>query len=281
MPNICNFGFIQGRLSPKSFGRIQTFPVGYWKEEIYAASRLGINKIEWTIDSITLDENPIVDSRQFTSLRKFSETYQFSIDSVTCDFFMENPPWNPKFVSNNRVNEVFATLLDFAEFQGPLVLVVPILDNSSLPTLKSFESIVEIFERLQLDKFPVKVAFESDIQPKDFYSLIKDLDPNIYGVNLDIGNSAAYGFNPMEEIDLLSGRIFNIHLKDRPLSGNSCRFGTGHTNFSLYLELLKDKKYCGNLILQSYRPTSGYFFEELLYSLRFTKRLMGGECLAA
>lgn len=281
MHNICNFGFIQGRLSPKTFGRIQTFPVGYWKEEIYAASRLGINKIEWTVDSITLDQNPIVDSRQFISLQNFTKTYQVSVDSVTCDFFMENPPWNPKLISNNRVKEVFATLLNFSEFQGPLVIVVPILDNSSLPTLKSFESVVGIFEELQLYNYPAKVAFESDIQPEDFYSLIKDLNPNLYGVNLDIGNSAAYGFNPMEEIELFSGRIFNIHLKDRPLSGNSCRFGTGYTDFSLYLELLSAKKYCGNLILQSFRPTSGYFFEELLYSLRFTQRLMGGECLAA
>ena len=272
---------MQGRLSPEIFGRIQTFPVSYWKEEIYSASKLGFKQIEWTVDSKTIKQNPVIDSSQFQHILYYMKKYKVSVNSITCDFFMENPLWKKNKLSIEMVRSIFLNLMNLSDSFGSLILVVPILDNSSLPSSKEFELVIEMFEELHINRFPVKIAFESDLEPENFFGLIKDLDQKQFGVNLDIGNSAAYGFNPADEIAILGERIMNIHLKDRPMSGDSCRFGTGDTNFSLYLNLLKKIRYCGNLILQSYRPETGFYFEELLYSSRYIKHIMGGECLAS
>lgn len=272
---------MQGRLSPEIFGRVQTFPMNYWKEEIYAASKLGFRQIEWTVDSDTIKQNPIIDSSRFREIRRYTETYRVSVNSVTCDFFMENPPWKKNPLPIEVVRNIFSNLITLSDTSGPLILVVPILDNSSLPSAKEFELTIEMFEKLHINRFPVKIAFESDLEPEILFGLIKGLDHEKFGVNLDLGNSAAYGFNPVGEIEILGKRIVNIHLKDRLLSGSSCRFGTGDTNFALYFELLKRIRYCGNLILQSYRPRTGFFFEELLYSSRYIKHSLDGVCLAS
>ena len=52
-------GFMQGRLSPIYRNRIQSFPWNNWKKEFQIANRLGINLMEWTIDSYKFHRNPI------------------------------------------------------------------------------------------------------------------------------------------------------------------------------------------------------------------------------
>ena len=53
-------GFIQGRLSDLVNNRIQLFPVKNWKAELKEASRNEIRTLEWTIDSETITENPLI-----------------------------------------------------------------------------------------------------------------------------------------------------------------------------------------------------------------------------
>ena len=59
-------GFIQGRLSKTENNRIQVFPVKNWKIEFQVASVNNINKIEWTIDSETISDNPLINSETIT-----------------------------------------------------------------------------------------------------------------------------------------------------------------------------------------------------------------------
>ena len=53
-------GFMQGRLSPIINGKIQSFPWDNWENEIFQASMLGINKMEWTLDQKDLYSNPLM-----------------------------------------------------------------------------------------------------------------------------------------------------------------------------------------------------------------------------
>jgi hypothetical protein len=86
-------GFIQGRLSKVENNRIQVFPIKNWKIEFQVASVNNINKIEWTIDSETISDNPLINSETLTKILELMNHYSIQVPSVTCDYFMEKPPW--------------------------------------------------------------------------------------------------------------------------------------------------------------------------------------------
>ena len=74
-----------------------------------------------------------------------------------------------------------------------------------------------------------------------------------FGINFDMGNSASLGHNPEEELSVCSGRILNIHIKDRILAGHSVKLGSGDVNFKKIAKSLSDQEYAGNMILQAAR----------------------------
>ena len=57
----------------------------------------------------------------------------------------------------------------------------------------------------------IQLIFESDYGSEGLSLFIKQLDPKIFGINYDIGNSAALGFNPEEEITSYGERIYNLN----------------------------------------------------------------------
>ena len=54
-----SLGIIQGRLSPYTGGKIQSFPKNTWEDEFILAKKLGLNTIELCLDSDDWEKNPI------------------------------------------------------------------------------------------------------------------------------------------------------------------------------------------------------------------------------
>lgn len=265
---------MQGRLSPLTYGRIQSFPTYYWKEEMYLASRNNFHIMEWTVDSPTLLENPILTFNGAKTVFEKSQGLGINVTSITCDFFMENPPWKKSQLSIKSLTDYINRIFQSAEFLGPLVIVLPILENSSLNRISDFNIVVDIIEKAQIDKFPISIAIESDLNPSQLIKLIKNLPHDKYGINLDTGNSAALGFDPVKELEIISSRILNVHLKDRELGGGSVRFGTGSTKFREYIVGLKEIGYSKNLVLQSFRSTTNSHLDELRYSREYVLNVL-------
>ena len=61
----------------------------------------------------------------------------------------------------------------------------------------------------------VEIVFESDYPPERRSARFIGRFPETVGINYDIGNSAALGFDAGQEIDAYGGRIRNVHVKDR------------------------------------------------------------------
>ena len=76
---------------------------------------------------------------------------------------------------------------------------------------------------------------------------------NIFGINYDIGNSAALNFNPIEEFNEYGKRVQNVHIKDRLQGGGTVPLTTGNANFEVVFNLLHKNRYRGNYILQTSR----------------------------
>ncbi len=260
---VSNIGFMQGRLSPMRNGRIQSFPWGHWENEFILAGVLGFKVMEWTIDSENFSENPLLTAGGQSAINQLSQQYDIQIPSVTCDYFMENPFWksNTTLTHDNLIR-----ILDGMHFIGAKILIIPLVDNSSLTGLAQIKKSVRFFSALESKLFEngLQIAFESDFNPRELSAYISNFNPNFFGINYDIGNSACFGFNPTEEFEAYAARIVNIHVKDRALGGTTLPLGEGAAEFPKIFDLLKTYSYRGNLIMQTARSAEGKHAEVLI-----------------
>jgi len=251
-----NIGFMQGRLSKIRKNRIQSFPWEFWKEEFPRANEIGLSIMEWTIDTEKFAENPLINSNGNEEIISLIEKFKIKVPSVTCDYFMENPPWKADY---KQIKESIALILKSMKNIGSQILVIPLVDNSSVLKSYSIEKVNEFFSELISDirQQDLKIAFESDLSPIALSNFINNFDEKHFGINYDIGNSTSLGFDPAEEFSAYGARIINVHVKDRKKNGGTVPLGDGDANFLKIFKLLQVMNYQGNLILQTARSTEG------------------------
>jgi L-ribulose-5-phosphate 3-epimerase len=251
-----NIGFMQGRLSPIIDGKIQSFPWETWRAEMEEAKENGFNLMEWTLDQTRLYENPLMTSIGQKEIRNLCKKYGLSIPSLTGDCFMQSPFWKT-FEEANRIQlkkDFLSVLLACSELDIKLV-IIPLVDNGCLDNLEEENCLVDFLleQESRINDLGLKIIFESDFEPSRLHRFISRLNPINFGLNYDIGNSAALGFDPIEEFGVIGDRILNVHVKDRSFKGTTVPLGQGDANFSLIFELLKSYNYKGNYILQTAR----------------------------
>ena len=263
-------GFIQGRLSPLVGQRIQAFPVGTWEQEFSIALENGIENMEWTIDTISFESNPLVQNKK-QKIIELSKNTNVKIPSVTCDYFMENPHWNSNGVDIET--NLIRILRGMIEINSK-ILVIPLVDNSSIRDNPNAD--LKFF--LQLEKTLIEnnlqIAFELDLDAelaKDFINLFS---PLCFGINYDVGNSAANCFDPDLEISAYGDRIINVHVKDRVKNGNTVPLGAGNADFTTVIHKLREVQFQGNYIMQTARATNGDHIAELNRNIKFFKEAL-------
>ena len=258
-----NIGFMQGRLSKIRNNRIQSFPWDFWEDEFSRAFDLELFNMEWTIDSDRFEENPLITEHGNNAITSLISKYNIQIPSVTCDYFMENPPWKNNF---SEVKENIISIFNGMNRIKSQILVIPLVDNSSIFDSNCLKIVKLFFTELipEMSKYNLRIAFESDFTPKKLAEFIGEFDINYFGINYDIGNSASLGFNPTEEFKAYGTRIINVHVKDRKLSGNTVPLSEGDADFPRIFRLLHEENYRGNLILQTARSKEGRDAEVLV-----------------
>ncbi len=264
-------GFMQGRLSPIINDRIQAFPFGSWQKEFEIASMNKFDLIEWTIDSVKFLENPLMSKDGRSEILKLCKQYRIQIPSVTCDYFMENPPW---LSDPNTLKQNIVEILTGMNKVGAKLLVIPLVDNASLEESRRlhetrifFESIIEFLQILN-----IKIAFETDLGPSLLAEFIRDFDHRYFGINYDIGNSASLNYDPEKEFKSYGARILNVHIKDRKIGGKTLPLGQGDADFLTVFQKLRINNYHGNLILQTARAPDKNHVEWLIEFRKFTEK---------
>jgi L-ribulose-5-phosphate 3-epimerase len=254
-----SIGFMQGRLSPLINGRIQSFPWENWKDEFPLAHQINIHLMEWTLDQERLYENPLMTKTGQAEIRALCHRHELSIPSLTGDCFMQAPLWKAQGADRKALERDFVKIAKGCAAVGISMLVVPLVDDGRLEDEDQENNLVAFLESKVefLAAHGLKVVFESDYVPPELERFIARLDPDLFGINYDIGNSAALGFNPQEEFAAYGQRIVNIHIKDRVFGGTTVALGTGSADFNLVFAGLAQINYQGNFILQTARATDG------------------------
>lgn len=252
-------GFMQGRLCDPVDGKIQSFPWIDWESEFAAASAIDIHLMEWTIDQENLYLNPLMTAAGQMKIKALCIEHDLSIPSLTGDCFMQAPFWKSKGSIQLDLQSDFLKVAMACSAVGIGMIVVPLVDNGRLETSEQEDVLVDFLLNQQafLENKNLKVIFESDFAPADLSRFIGRLESSVFGINYDIGNSSALGFNPIDEFTAYGSRVLNVHIKDRLLGGTTVPLGTGNANFSSVFSELSKVKYRGNYILQTARAADG------------------------
>ena len=256
---MAKIGFMQGRLSPIEEGKIQAFPWKYWQDEFTLAQRHGFPSMEWTIDQERLSENPLMTEDGRQEIRRLCAQHGIEIPSLTGDCFMQAPFWKSDGERRTALLDDMAAVLEATAELGIRYIVVPLVDNGRLENEQQVEALYSGLETVHslMGDGHIQIAFESDFPPKRLQKFIASLDEALFGINYDIGNSAALGYDPSEEITAYGSRILNVHVKDRLLGGTTVPLGQGNADLSRVFQLLKETGYQGQYILQTARAVDG------------------------
>ena len=249
----CSFGIIQGRLSAQTELGYQAFPWETWEDEFVSATDRGLEHIEWVLDSWRLGDNPLLSDTSGVIGRAQETGVQ--VLSVCADYLMDRP----LDVTDSGSWAVLSQLADAMQELGAQWLVVPCVDQSSLRTNSSLTRFVNAADQLgdELAGTGIRVSLEADLGPAEFAALLTELDPEIFGVNYDIGNSAYLGYSPAEEFDAYGDRISLVHIKDRLFEGGSVPLGHGNADIPGVIERLRAMKFNGPVTMQAFRDAPG------------------------
>jgi L-ribulose-5-phosphate 3-epimerase len=252
-------GFMQGRLSALVDGKIQAFPWNEWREEFSRAKALGIGRMEWTIDQERLRENPLTTEGGRGAIARLARGNAIQIPSLTGDCFMQAPFWK----ATGQAQEALVADLDLVLASCAALriefVVIPLVDNGKIETPEQSEVLLRtLLERsASLSKQGVRIVFESDLPPTELATFIAKFPRDIFGINYDIGNSAALGFDSGEEIAAYAPRILNVHVKDRLRGGTTVPLGTGAADLAKAIRDIEQSGYSGQYILQTARAVDG------------------------
>jgi L-ribulose-5-phosphate 3-epimerase len=276
-------GFMQGRLCAQVDGKIQAFPWRDWETEFPEAAALGIHAMEWTLDQERLYENPLMTAEGQERIRELSREQQMGIPSLTGDCFMQAPFWKAEGDAKATLQADFLAICRACSAVGIEIVVVPLVDNGRLDNAVQEDELVEFLLSQQqfFQELNVRVIFESDFVPKELRRFISRLPAERFGVNYDTGNSAALGFDPVEEFAAYGPRVCNVHIKDRMLGGTTVPLTTGAAKFDVVFSELADVNYQGNFILQTARAVDGDHAHALSRYFDLTKNWTSKFSLAA
>ena len=258
-------GFMQGRLCARVDGKIQAFPWRDWKKEFPAAAAIELHSMEWTLDQEQLYDNPLMLPSGQAEIRALCDRYSVSVTSLTGDCFMQEPFWKADDQTAIELQNDFAAIVEACHSVGIRILVVPLVDNGRLDTRAQEDALVDFLlsQEGHLQSCGVSVIFESDFVPSELARFISRLPSDKFGINYDIGNSAALGYSPLEEFEAYGERIVNVHVKDRLLGGTTVPLGTGNAQFEDVFAALARQKYQGKFILQTARATDDSHLQTL------------------
>ena len=257
---INKIGFMQGRLCDMVDGKIQAFPWEDWESEFSSAYEIDVGLMEWTLDQEKLYQNPLMTAEGQKKILALSEKFNLKISSLTGDCFMQAPFWRTiDITTKNELKDDFFAICKACSAIGVEYVVVPLVDAGAFESVTQEDEFVEfcISNISFFEKLNIKVIFESDYTPEELARFIQRLPQETFGINYDIGNSAALGYDPKEEFAAYGKRILNVHVKDRSLGGTTVALGSGDANFEEVFSELKKLNYSGNYILQTARASDG------------------------
>jgi L-ribulose-5-phosphate 3-epimerase len=252
-------GIMQGRLLPPLNNAIQAFPEKGWQKEFPLAKKLGLDCIEFIFDGDNYAGHPLMTNKGLEEIQKLVRENDIGVLSICADYFMTYPLHRGSPEEKSARAKIVQDLIRNCATLGVENIIIPCVDNSRLQNkaeMKEFKLMLS--ECLPVaEELGINLALETDLGPKAFAGLMRDIDHACLKINYDTGNSASLGYNPTAEFESYGSWITDVHIKDRVFRGTTVPLGEGDVDFPRVFSLLHHMKYDGIYILQTARKEPG------------------------
>jgi L-ribulose-5-phosphate 3-epimerase len=244
-------GIMQGRLSPRARGALQSFPQDTWREEFATASQCGLDCLEWLVTE-DVDENPIWTEAGRAEIRARTLATGVRVTSLTAHYFVTRPFVGVGDADRRRRIAVLESLIRCSSAVGIDVIVVPLLEEGAIRSAADAAAASEAIGGASdlARACGVRLALEADA-PLPMYRDLLDRMPAGTGACYDVGNATARAYDVAADLRELGESLFSVHIKDRHRGGASVALGEGDTDFEAVFESLAAVRYTGSLILET------------------------------
>lgn len=248
-------GIMQGRLSPPVDGRIQSFPVDTWREEFEFARQAGLACIEWIYETGTDARNPLRTDEGIAEILRLSERLGVASRSICADYFMSELLVESGGEVRAPAVAHLRWLLGRAETMGVRYIVLPFVDSSSLKSPQEIGGLASALSEVlpEAERTRIELHLETDLPPKELVAILESIGHPLVRANYDIGNSAALGHEPSQELSLIGPWLGSVHVKDRIKGGHTVPLGSGNADFDTCFRLIAAAEFTGAFILQAAR----------------------------
>ena len=270
-------GIMQGRLSPCTDGKFQSFPKYTWREEFYKARECGLDIIEWIFEADEWEKNPISNDQGIKEIRALVNETGVQVISLCADYFMDLPLLRVDETKALRRLEKLKWLIMQSVKLGIRYINIPFVDNSAITSDREVQQIAAYMKDCaELAKSKsVYLCLETSLNPKNFQKLLEIINNKYYiNANYDIGNSAFLGYDVAEEFAYYGDKIKTLHIKDRVFDSGTVPLGTGNADFSKTFKALREYNFSGPIIFQAARGEEGKEIETAKQYLSFMKKYL-------
>lgn len=258
-----------------------TYPRNLPVEEAMRHARsVGYDSFELTLEQEDIERDPSDLKKRWGYLKQEADRLGLSTPTVATALY-----WRYNMLLENHLDsvaEVFKLQCTMAsELGAHVILVVPGVAIASISYEDHIERVSNILKRLGgiARDYGVKVGIENVWNrflagPLEFRFLLERLDPEIYGVYLDVANTLPHSLAE-HWIRIFRERILAIHAKDLDLG--SMRFGpplTGNVNWSEVRKALEEIGYRGSITVEA-PPSPGDPYISSEISISALKKIFG------
>jgi len=269
-------GIMQGRLSPRIEGKIQAYPAKTWQKEFEIAQEIGYSAIEWIVEK-PLEVNALMSKSGTQEIKEIILKTGVRVDYVCADIFMQQPlvRMSEKIKEENK--KILEQILINSKEIGAIGVEIPFVDASSIKTESEINELISVTEDAfkLAGEIGINVSLETDLNAKEFKTLLEKINLDHVKANYDIGNSASLGYEPLEELENYGQKILNVHVKDRKLGSTTVPLGTGNADIRCVFEKLDEIGYTGGITMQAARGEDDVETarEQLMYTLEIMKKI--------
>ena len=204
---------------------------------------------------------------ELLDISKIEKLSGVKVRSICADYFMEAPIHsNDTVIVDSSIN-ILNRLIRNASLMNVKDIVIPCVEQSSLKNERYKNNFINNIKKITsiAEDTNINICLETDLAPKPFANMIDLIGSKNVTINYDIGNSAALGYDPVEEFRAYGDKISDLHIKDRLFGKGSVSLGEGNADLSKIFDLLSKYDYQGLLIFQAYRDNEGVeIFKEQL-----------------
>ncbi len=258
--------FVQGRLSPQVGSNYQYFPIDNWHNELKIAKKIGIQNIEWIISDLS---NPIFNIKFIKFIKSNLKESKVNISSISLDFLMNNPIHTQKI---EDLNWLIKKLNIVSKNFDNIRLNIPVEESSTISNSSELKNLQKklFFLKKKLSR-NFLISLETDISPKNLKILLRKKNLRGIGINVDIGNVVANGYNIQDYFLNLTDLIYGIHLKNRSILFSKSQMLKNTSSLNFAIKNLSKLKNLHDITLQTYKDNYNYK-KQFIYNLKFIKK---------